>query len=210
MDIVKNWAGQNKIAITDAQLILLQKHQQMVLEKNKVMNLTAITDPSEFAVKHIIDSLALLPYVPYKTHLADIGTGAGFPGIVLAIMRKDVHVTLVDALRKRVIFLQEAVQQLGLTNVECIHARAEDLARKGQIFDICTARAVARMDKLAKWVLPITKKGGLFLAMKGPETQEELDAAKLAIAKQGGRVKSVNLVEIAEGIKHSIVIVEKV
>ena len=210
-DIIKNWANENGIVITDAQLALLERHQNMVLETNKYMNLTAITNLEEFAIKHIIDSLTLLPYIPQRTGitLADIGTGAGFPGVVLAIMRPDLHVTLVDSLRKRVFFLQEVVKELGLCNVGCIHSRGEDLAREGKIFDICTARAVARMEKLVKWVLPITKPGGTFLAMKGPDVAEELERAKPTLEKMGGHVKAVDLVEIASELMHSVVVIQK-
>ncbi|MCL1787158.1 MAG: class I SAM-dependent methyltransferase, partial [Defluviitaleaceae bacterium] len=116
---------------------------------------------------------------------------------------------LVDSLRKRIVFLQDVVEKLGLTNVECVHARAEDLAQAGAAFDLCTARAVARLDKLAKWVLPITKPGGTFLAMKGADVQVEVDEAKPVIGKLGGCVKTVDLVEIAPGLAHSVVVVEK-
>ena len=208
-DLVKKWVSKNGVAITDAQLALLEQHQNMVLETNKHMNLTAITDPKEFAIKHIADSLTILPYVPREAKLADIGTGAGFPGLVLAIMREDLHVTLVDSLRKRVFFLQEAVSKLGLQNVECVHTRAEDLARVGITFDICVARAVARMDKLVRWTLPITKPGGTFLAMKGPDISDELENAEPALEKLGGYVKSVDLVEITPGLVHSIVVITK-
>ena len=208
--IVKTWADKNCISMTAEQLNLMDKHRQMVLETNKVMNLTAITDPQEFAVKHIIDSLSLLPYIPAGGRsLADIGTGAGFPGVMLAIMRPDVHVTLIDSLRKRVFFLQEVIGELGLENVQAVHSRAEDMARQGMTFDICTARAVAAMDKLAKWVLPLVAPGGTFLAMKGPHVADELENAKPAIARLGGLVKSVDLVKIAAGLVHSIVVVER-
>ncbi|MCL1788144.1 MAG: 16S rRNA (guanine(527)-N(7))-methyltransferase RsmG, partial [Defluviitaleaceae bacterium] len=130
-DLVEKWTAQHGVAITDTQRKRLATHQDMVLEKNRYMNLTAITDPVEFAVKHIIDSLTLLPYIPpaLGITLADVGTGAGFPGLALAIVREDLQVTLVDSLRKRIVFLQEVVDTLGLQNVSCIHARAEDLAR---------------------------------------------------------------------------------
>jgi 16S rRNA (guanine527-N7)-methyltransferase len=208
-DSVKKWASENGIAITDAQLFLLARHQNMVLETNKHMNLTAITSPKEFALKHIIDSLTLLPYIPRGAKLGDVGAGAGFPGLVLSIMREDLHVTLIDSLRKRIFFLRDVVNELGLRNVECVHTRAEDLARGGIEFDICTARAVASMDKLVKWVLPITKPGGIFLAMKGPDVYEEIKNAKPALKKMSGFIKRVVLVEIAEGLRHSIVVVEK-
>lgn len=207
---IKEWAVQNGVEVTTVQQQMLQAHQNMVLETNKHMNLTAITNPQEFAIKHIIDSLTLLPYIPHTaTTLADIGTGAGYPGLVLAIMRSDLHVTLLDSTRKRIDFLQETAKTLGLTNVECLHARAEELAPTGTKFDVCTARAVAGMDKLAKWVLPITKPGGIFLAMKGPNVQEELDAAQKILAKRGGTIQTVDKVEISAGILHSIVVVQR-
>jgi len=206
--LITDWASRNGISITDAQLNLLAKHQEKVLETNKYMNLTAITCPQEFAVKHIIDSMALLPYIPCGIKLADIGTGAGFPGIVLAIMRPDLRVTLIDSLRKRIFFLQEIIHELGLENVQAVHSRAED-NRLGMAFDICTARAVAPMDKLARWVLPITAPGGTFLAMKGPDVTQELENAKPAVAKQGGLVEAVDMVEIAPGMMRSIVVISR-
>jgi len=209
---VEIWAVKNGISITEKQLDLLAQHQAHVLQTNQHINLTAITDPHEFAVKHIIDSLTLLPYIshlPPGTHLADVGSGAGFPGMVLAIMRQDLHVTLIDSLRKRVNFLQETVSALGLTNVKCIHTRAEDLKRSDVAFDVCTVRAVAAMDKLAKWVLPITKPDGLFLAMKGPDVSDELDRARPVLDKFGGVVEKVDVVEIAPGLRHSVVVINK-
>jgi len=205
-DVIKNWALENNVVITTKQLAQLARHKAMVLETNKYMNLTAITDPAEFEIKHIIDSLTLLPYIPEGVTLGDIGTGAGFPGLVLAIMREDIHVTLVDSLRKRVLFLQKVIDELGLTNAKAVHSRAENL---DEDFDICTARAVARMDKLAKWVLPITKRGGTFLAMKGPDVAEELESAKPILQKFGGCVKDVHVVEIAAGLFHSVVMVAR-
>jgi len=207
--LITDWAGQNGISITATQLNLLDKHQAKVLETNKYMNLTAITCPQEFAVKHIIDSLTLLPYIATGTRLADIGTGAGFPGLVFAIMRPGLHVTLIDSLRKRVFFLQEVIDELGLDNVQAVHSRAEDMARQGITFDICTARAVASMDKLAKWVLPITAPGGTFLAMKGPTVEEELENAKPTIAKLGGLIRTVDKIEIAPGLVHSVVVISR-
>ncbi|MCL1844319.1 MAG: 16S rRNA (guanine(527)-N(7))-methyltransferase RsmG, partial [Defluviitaleaceae bacterium] len=175
-----NWANSRGIEITPAQLDALAAYQQRVLDVNKYINLTAITDPADFAVKHFIDSLTLLPHLPHlphKTNLIDIGTGAGFPGMVLRIMRDDLHITLLDSTRKRVNFLRETSEQLGLPT-ESVHARAEDFAREhGAIFDICTARAVAGMDRLAGWALPLVRSGGAFLAMKGPDVAEELEKA---------------------------------
>jgi len=206
LSIIKQWAAANGVAISQVQLELLARHKEMVLETNRYMNLTAITDPQDFDIKHIIDSLTLLPYIKSGDTLADVGTGAGFPGLVLAIMREDLQVTLIDSLRKRVFFLQGVVDALGLKNVTCIHTRAEDLARQGTTFDICTARAVASLDKLAKWVLPLTK--GKFLAMKGPGITDELTKAKPAIAKLGGQVVGIDSVEIAQGLTHTILTIQ--
>jgi len=206
LSLVKTWAAANGVEISPTQLALLACHKAMVLETNKHMNLTAITDPQDFDVKHIIDSLTLLPYIKAGSTLADVGTGAGFPGLILAIMREDLQITLIDSLRKRVFFLQDVVQALGLKNVTCVHTRAEDLARQGITFDICTARAVASLDKLAKWVLPITRH--TFLAMKGPNITDELTKAKPAIAKLGGQVISVDSVEIAQGLQHTILTIQ--
>lgn len=207
-EVILDWASKNAIEITPAQLTQLAQHQSMVLETNQQMNLTAITDPTEFATKHIIDSLTILPYIQGAKTLADVGTGAGFPGMVVAIMRPDVQVTLIDSLRKRVFFLQEVVDKLGLANVTAIHARGEELARTGAEYEICTARAVASMDKLAKWVMPLVAPGGIFLAMKGQEVTEELAKAKTALEKKGGLIKAVDVVDISPEISHSIITIQ--
>lgn len=207
LQIVLDWAREQGVDVTPQQLEQLARHKAMVLETNKVMNLTAITEPQDFDVKHIVDSLTLVPYVKDVKTLGDIGTGAGFPGLVLGIMCSHLQVTLVDSLGKRVRFLQEVVDALGLTNVECIHSRGEEL--KGRTFDVCTARAVANMSKLAKWVLPLVKAGGTFLAMKGPDVAEELEKAAPIITKYGGTVRDVALVPLPMGLQHSIIVVKK-
>ncbi|MCL2840423.1 MAG: 16S rRNA (guanine(527)-N(7))-methyltransferase RsmG [Defluviitaleaceae bacterium] len=208
-DIVKTWADRHHIEITDAQLAQLEAYQEKVLTVNQTMNLTAITDPVDFAIKHIIDSMTLLKYIPQGASLIDIGTGAGFPGVVLKIMRKDLQLTLLDGTNKRVEFLRQVVDMLALTEVECIHARAEEWARTGARYDICTARAVAALDKLAKFALPLVKSGGTFLAMKGAEVTDELEKAKPALIKKGGLIERVDIVEIAEGLTRTIVVVTK-
>ena len=204
-EIVMNWATCRGVEVTPAQIDALEAYRLRVLDVNKYMNLTAITDPEDFAVKHFIDSLTLIPHIPHKANLIDIGTGAGFPGMVLRIMRDDLHITLLDATRKRLNFLRETAEMLDLP-VEIVHARAEDHARThGGTYDICTARAVARLDKLATWALPLVKNNGTFLAMKGPDISDELENATPAIKKYGGRVKDVCITELPGGIKHSIV-----
>lgn len=209
LEIVQTWASARGIEITPMQFDALAAYRKRVLDVNKYMNLTAITDPADFAVKHFIDSLTLLPQIPHGANLIDIGTGAGFPGMVLHIMRNDLRVTLLDSTRKRVDFLRETAEILGRP-AECIHARAEEHARSHNgAYDICTARAVARLDKLARWALPLVAPGGAFLAMKGPDVAEEIEAASPALEKYGGRVEDVFVAELTENLRHSIVVVRK-
>ena len=206
---LEEWAGVNGVEITDAQFAALAEYQARVLDVNRHMNLTRITDSAEFAVKHIIDAMTLLPLIPQGVSLCDIGTGAGFPGMVLRIMRGDLQITLLDSLRKRVNFLRDAAEMLGV-QAECIHSRAEDHVRThAAYYDICTARAVAAMDKLVAYALPLIKPGGIFLAMKNPDISEEIENAKPAIKKYGGRVEQIKIVQIADGLEHSIVVIRK-
>jgi len=207
-DIISAWAVKNNIIVTEAQMAQLEKFQQCVLSANEKINLTTITDPADFAVKHFIDSMTLLPYIPQNATLADIGTGAGFPGIVLRVLRDDIHITLLDSRNKRIEFLRQTLDELNLQNTETLHARAEEWARTGARYDICTARAVAPMDKLAKSALPLLiKPGGVLLAMKSANISEELEKAKPALEKKGGIIEKIDTIEIAEGIIRSIVVV---
>jgi 16S rRNA (guanine527-N7)-methyltransferase len=209
-ETVSSWATANACEISEAQLGALAAFQARVLDVNKFMNLTAITDDENFAVKHIIDSLTILPYIGANSRLIDIGTGAGFPGLVLRIMRENLRLTLLDSLRKRIIFLRETSDMLGFTNVECVHARAEEFSRKNrEAFDICTARAVASLEKLAAYALPLVKKNGAFLAMKGPNIADEIQNAKPALKKFSGEIEKIDTVEIANGLSHSIILIRK-
>jgi len=207
-DIVLDWAKCNGITVAESRLDLLEAHQNFVLEVNKNMNLTAIIDETEFAVKHIIDSMTLLPYLSQGASLADIGSGAGFPGIVIKIMRDDLNVTLIESRQKKADFLKKAVDKLKI-KAEVFNSRAEDLPSMGIEFDICVARAVAPLDKLIKYALPLVRPGGLFLAMKGPEISGELEKAKPALLKKGGVIEKIDTVEITDGLKRSIVAIRK-
>ncbi|MCL2197836.1 MAG: 16S rRNA (guanine(527)-N(7))-methyltransferase RsmG [Defluviitaleaceae bacterium] len=210
-EIIEKWTTANGLKVTAEQYATLEAYKARVLEVNQHMNLTRITETADFAVKHVIDSLTLLPYIGQGASVIDIGTGAGFPGMVLKIMRNDIKLTLLDSLRKRVNFLQETADILNLPDIECTHSRAEDRAKThGSAYDICTARAVASMDKLAAYALPLVKKGGLFLAMKGNDITEELENAKPTIKKHRGKVESVKSVKIVGVLTHTIVIIRKI
>ena len=191
----------------------LARYGEMLIEQNKVMNLTAITDPDQVASLHMLDCAALLRYGNLKgASLIDVGTGAGFPGMPLQILQPRAKLTLLDSLGKRIHFLQEACEVLGLQKTQCIHARAEEFAREHrQGFDYATSRAVAALNVLCELALPLVKVGGAFLAMKSVDSDEELRQAKSAIAQLGGVVESVHNYTIpSTDVSHRLVIIRKV
>lgn len=165
----------------------------LLLKKNEVMNLTAITDPKDVAALHLLDSLTLLTAADFTNkRLIDVGTGAGFPGLPIAIACPDCQVTLLDSLGKRVDFLQEVCAALSLSNVTCVHARAEEYVQScREQYDIAASRAVAELRTLSELCLPYVKPGGLFLAMKSVDTEEELTAAQPAIRLLGAQTERI-------------------
>ena len=166
----------------------LLRYWELLAEKNKVMNLTAITDPAEAARLHFLDSAALLALADLRGKtVVDVGTGAGFPGLPLKILEPSIQLTLLDAQRKRVDFLREVCGELGLEDVDCVHGRAEEFAQQHrETFDLAVSRAVAALPVLAELCLPLVKPGGLFLAMKSNKTDEEIEAAAPIIQTLGG------------------------
>lgn len=171
-------------------------YYKMLLEKNKVMNLTAITEFDEVLDKHFLDSIALARYVDLTTSISliDLGTGAGFPGMPLKIMFPNLKVTLADSLNKRIVFLDEVIGELGLTDIQTVHARAEDLAHNSDYrerYDYCVSRAVANLSSLSEYCLPFVRIGGTFISYKSGEIEEELAAAKKAIFLLGGQFDQV-------------------
>lgn len=198
----------------------MARFYEMLVERNKVMNLTTITDPEEAARLHFVDSLMLLRFLPLEEDgitLADIGTGAGFPGIPLKILRPRLHVTLVDSLAKRLSFLEEVIAVLGLREegfIETAHGRAEDLAGKRgamrERFDIATARAVAAMPVLSELCLPFVKTGGTFVAYKTETAEAEVADAKRALQELGGWSRAVEHYSLPHSdVSRSLVFIDK-
>ena len=185
----------------------------LVLKRNQVMNLTAITEPKDVAALHLLDSLELVQLAGLETgKLVDVGCGAGFPGVPVAIAGTGLQVTLLDSLGKRIDFLKEACGKLGLDNVTCVHARAEEFAvERREDFDFAVSRAVAALPVLCELCLPLVKVGGAMLAMKSANSEEEIQLSKKAIEILGGKIRWVRDYTIpTTDVIHRVVCIEKV
>lgn len=209
-------AEELNIKLTKDQLDKFVKYKELLLEWNEKINITAITDDKEVDIKHFLDSLTPNLTKLFEGHkkIIDVGTGGGFPGLPLKILNEDLEVTLLDSLNKRIIFLKEVIDALNLKGVEAIHGRAEELARTKEYreeYDLCISRAVASLDTLSEYCLPFVKKDGYFIAMKGPEVEEEVQFSRKAIDKLGGKIIRVEKVGIpCSDIYHSLVVVKKI
>ena len=184
---------------------------EMVLKYNESVNLTAITDPGEFETKHFIDSLSIVNSEEYRSakNIIDVGTGAGFPGMPLAILSPDKEFVLVDSLNKRIKIINECAAGLGIGNVTAVHGRAEDLGKQTEYreqFDICVSRAVSGLRILAEYCIPFVKNGGRFIAYKGSNIGEELRTSENALKILGGRIERV---EKIPGMEHCLIYVTK-
>lgn len=202
------------ITLSPQQLDEFDTFAKTLIETNKVMNLTAITDPQGIAVKHFADSLTIMNAVKFKNgdKVIDIGTGAGIPGIPLLIMNNEINITLNDSTAKKLSFVQSVIDELKL-NAEIIHARAEELGRDNkyrETYDYAVSRAVAPLNVLCEYSLPLVKIGGKFIALKGSKTDEETTGAEKSITLLGGKLSDIKPIDLTDGVSRNIVIIEKV
>ena len=204
--------GLPALGVGDTCIPDLEKFVDMLLERNQVMNLTAITEPDQVARLHLLDSLSLLPVEAFAGKaVIDVGTGAGFPGIPLAIVQQDADFTLLDSLGKRIRFLDEVREALGLGNVTCVHGRAEEFAQAHrEQFDLAVSRAVANLAVLSELCLPLVKVGGAFLAMKSTGCEAETEGAQTAIRRLGGALERVVDYTIpTTDVTHRVLVIRK-
>lgn len=216
MNVLKKGAEDIDISINDEAINDFSIYRDKLIEWNEKINITAITDTIEIQQKHFLDSLT-----PFTTGLLagnkkiiDIGTGGGFPGLPLKIINKSLEVVLLDSLNKRINFLNEVIDVLGLNNIKAVHGRAEELSLKPAYregFDIAVSRAVASLNTLAEYCIPFVKVGGYFISMKGPQVEEEVNASKNAIKVLGARLLDIKYITIPDtDITHSLIILEKI
>lgn len=204
------------IELNEKQIEQFMDYYELLIEKNKVMNLTAITDFKEVVQKHFVDSVSLFRAVDLKQYetLLDLGTGAGFPGMPLKIMYPDLEITLMDSLNKRIQFLNECIAELGLQKITAVHGRAEEAARKKEYrehFDLCVSRAVANLSSLSEYCLPFVKKNGAFISYKSKDVDMEIQNAKSALFLLGGSFEQKIEFDLpGTDIGRSFIIIKKV
>ena len=209
---IKEKANKIDLQINDTQIEQFYNYMNLLLEWNQKINLTAITDENDIILKHFIDSITINKYLSDYKSIVDVGTGAGFPGIPLNIINNKLEYTLVDSLNKRISFLNDVINNLELNNITAVHSRVEDFAKNNrECFDIATSRAVASLNVLVEYLLPLIKVNGICICMKGPNIQEEIDNAKNAIELLGGKIETVEEITLPDSdITRNIVIIKKI
>ena len=202
------------IKIGEEEVKKLYDYMKILLKWNDVMNLTSIVEPKEIITKHFEDSLTINKYIKDDSKIIDVGTGAGFPGIPLAICRKNVNITLLDSLNKRINFLNEVIEDIDLNNCIAVHGRAEDLGRTKNYreeYDVAVSRAVAPLNVLVEYLLPFVKVGGICICMKGPKIEEELININTALENLGGKIEEQDRIMLqGQEIQRNIIIIKKV
>ena len=203
----------NNIKFDEQKSEKLYEYMKLILEWNEKINLTAIKDEKMFIVKHFIDSLTVNNFLDNAQNLLDIGTGAGFPGIPLKIYNPDINITLIDAVNKKIMVLNDIINKLELQNIEALHIRAEDLAKDlnyRESFDVVTTRAVSNFSTISEYMLPFVKIDGKAICMKGPNVEEELEYAKNPIKILGGTIEKVEKFNINNEFERNLVVIKKV
>lgn len=205
------------ISLSEKQISQFIKYYDLLINKNKVMNLTAITEYKDVVIKHFVDSLLVNSVLDFKSveNMIDVGTGAGFPGVPIKIIYPHIKITLLDSLNKRINFLKEAVNEIGCDGVEFIHGRAEELGHVENYrekYDLCVSRAVANLSTLSEYCLSFIKVGGRFVSYKASDIDEEVKLAKNAISKLGGRINKTQTVVLSssENVERKIIVIDKI
>lgn len=214
IELLKSDAEKLGLSIDDSKITQFQKLAELLVEQNKTINLTAITDPDGIAVKHFADSISVLTATEFaeNARVLDVGTGAGFPGIPLLIMRPDLDLTMLDSTAKKLKYVANTVEELGLS-ANVLHTRAEEAGQSKEYretFDIVCSRAVAALNVLCEYCLPFVKVGGYFVAMKAAKAQEEIDGAKAAIKLLGGKIVEEKSFNLSDGGERNIIIIKKI
>lgn len=209
----ENELKKNNIKLEKSQYEKYYIYMKNVLEWNTKINVTAVRDEENFIIKHYIDSLMISNYINNGVKIVDIGTGAGFPGIPLKLYNENIDITLIDSINKKLNVIRESIKELNLEKIDIIHSRAEDLAVKNgyrENYDIVTTRAVSNLSTILEYMMPFIKIGGYAICMKGPNYNEELDAAKNAIKILGGKLESIENFNIDTEYERNIIVVKKI
>lgn len=212
--ILKEESTLINVMLNDKQIQDFYKYMNMLIQWNEKINLTAIIEPKDIIIKHFVDSLTISKYIKDEMKIIDIGTGAGFPGIPIKIKNEKVEITLMDALNKRINFLEEVIKKNNLKNIETLHGRAEEFGKNTKYrekYDMCITRAVAKMNILVEYMMPFIKKDGICICMKGIEVEEELEKSKNAIKELGGKIEQIDKLTLLENENNrNIIVIKKI
>ncbi len=213
-NIFQKYLESINIVLSGTQKKQFYNYMNLLIEWNKKINLTAIIESEDIILKHFIDSLTVNKFIENESNIIDIGTGAGFPGIPLKIIKPEIEFELLDSLNKRINFLNEVINNLNLKNIKAIHARVEEFAKNKknrEKYNIVTSRAVANLNVLVEYMLPLAKLGGKCICMKGPNIKEEIEKSKNAIKILGGEIESIEEFTLPQSdIKRTIIIIRKI